>query len=80
MASVNGQLTICDRCGTQIFRRTTGDGEADGGFTRWNNFESYPEGWRIVDIPSKNKKFHSVSIRVCPNVALSGIRSWKSIT
>lgn len=66
MAIVNGQLTTCDRCGTQIFRRATGNGEADGGFTRWNNFESYPEGWRLVDIPIKNKKVHSGSIRVCP--------------
>jgi hypothetical protein len=41
---VNGQLRICDRCGKQIFCKTTGDGETDGGFTRWNKFEE-AEGW-----------------------------------
>lgn len=66
MASVNGQLTTCDRCGTQIFRRKTGEGEADGGWTRWDNFAPYPEGWRKVEIPVKNKKFPTQNIRVCP--------------
>lgn len=44
MAWENGRLYTCDRCGAQAFTRTTGDGEADGGWTRWNNFESLP-GW-----------------------------------
>ena len=44
MAWENDRLYTCDRCGAQAFTKTTGDGEADGGWTRWNNFESLP-GW-----------------------------------
>lgn len=68
MAQVNGQLTTCDRCGSQIFRRTTGDGEADGGFTRWNNFEPCPAGWGFVDIPIASKPQGGAveGLRVCP--------------
>ena len=64
MSQINGQLTTCERCGAQIFRRTTGEGEADGGFTRWNNFEPYPEGWGLVDVP-KGLLPHNC-VRVCP--------------
>lgn len=39
MARENGQLRTCDRCGKTIFLKTTGEGERDGGFTRWNKFE-----------------------------------------
>lgn len=56
MAEVNGKLCTCDRCGKTVFLRTTGDGEADGGWTRWNKFESYPDGWEYI---------HEVG-RVCP--------------
>ena len=45
MSEVNGKLCTCDRCGLQIFLRTTGDGEADGGRTRWNKSEPYPPNW-----------------------------------
>lgn len=45
MSRINGQLVTCDRCGTEIFVKHIGDGELDGGFTRWNNFESLPNGW-----------------------------------
>lgn len=44
MAFENGRLYTCDRCGVQAFVRTTGDSVADGGWSRWNNFESLP-GW-----------------------------------
>lgn len=49
MAEVKGKLVTCDRpaCGRQIFLKTTGEGERDGGYTRWNTFEPYPEGWEI---------------------------------
>lgn len=66
MAEINGQLSICDRCGVQIFRRKTGEGEADGGWTRWDNFKPYPEGWRMVEVPVKNKNYRAHNIRVCP--------------
>jgi hypothetical protein len=47
MAEVKGKLVTCDRpgCGRQVFLKTTGEGERDGGYTRWNEFEPYPEGW-----------------------------------
>lgn len=44
MAFENGRLYTCDRCGAQAFIKTIGDGEADGGYTRWNKFEPL-EGW-----------------------------------
>lgn len=45
MSEVKGLLKTCDRCGETIFLKTIGDGEADGGYTRWNKFEAPPEGW-----------------------------------
>ena len=44
MSKVNGQIVTCDACGGTVFAKCTGEGEADGGYTRWNNFER-PEGW-----------------------------------
>lgn len=41
---VNGRLRTCDRCGKMAFAKHIGDGEADGGWSRWNKFESL-EGW-----------------------------------
>lgn len=46
MAEVKGKLCSCDRCGETVFLKATGEGETDGGYTRWNKFESYPEGWK----------------------------------
>ena len=45
MSRENGKRIICDRCGEQVFVKHIGDGERDGGFTRWNEFEPTPEGW-----------------------------------
>lgn len=45
MGSVNGKILKCDRCDKEIFLKTTGEGETDGGYTRWNKFEEPPEGW-----------------------------------
>lgn len=71
MSQVNGQLTTCQRCGAQIFRKCTGEGEADGGFTRWNNFEPYPEGWDLVAVPKTantgNGNAYNGYMRVCPD-------------
>lgn len=47
MSKQNGQMLICNRCGAWIFRECTGEGERDGGFTRWNNFEP-ATGWNAV--------------------------------
>lgn len=46
MSEVNGRLQSCDRCGETVFLKVIGEGEADGGFTRWNKFEPAPEGWK----------------------------------
>lgn len=45
MATKNGRMIICDRCGETVFCECTGEGERDGGYTRWNTFEEPPEGW-----------------------------------
>ena len=66
MSQVNGQLTTCERCGAQIFRKCIGEGEADGGYTRWNKFEPYPEGWELVSIPKSDTARYG-NIRVCPD-------------
>ena len=47
MSSKNGQMLICDRCGAWVFRNCVGEGEMDGGFTRWNKFAPAP-GWNII--------------------------------
>lgn len=60
MAEINGKLVICDRCGATAFIACTGEGERDGGYTRWNNFEALPEGW---DITRDCKK----TFRLCPS-------------
>lgn len=45
MSKVNGRLVTCDRCGNHVFTECVGEGERDGGFTRWNKFEPVPKGW-----------------------------------
>lgn len=45
MSQTNGRLTTCDICGATVFSACIGEGETDGGFTRWNKFEPLPEGW-----------------------------------
>lgn len=47
MSKVNGQLRICDRCGSEIFLKCTGEGNTDGGYTRWNEFEK-AVGWNYL--------------------------------
>ena len=48
MSSINGRMLTCDRCGKSIFLKCTGEGVADGGYTRWNTFENPPEDWNCV--------------------------------
>lgn len=45
MASKLGKLDECTRCGETIFLEKTGTGSADGGYTRWDNFEPLPKEW-----------------------------------
>ena len=49
MSRVKGQITTCDRCGEQVFRKYIGRGEMDGGFTTWDKFEDEPAGWGYED-------------------------------
>lgn len=46
MSRENGEVRTCDRCGRTLFRKCIGEGEADGGYTRWNKFEP-AEGWSV---------------------------------
>ena len=45
MAEKVGKMITCDRCGNSVFLECIGEGETDGGYTRWNNFEAAPKGW-----------------------------------
>lgn len=54
MSREKGMLVTCDICGATVMLKTTGDGEADGGYSRWNKFERAPEGWRCkVEVDKK---------------------------
>ena len=57
MAEIKGKLVSCDRCEAEVFLKCTGEGELDGGFTRWNIFEEFPEGW----------EYHCEVGRLCPD-------------
>ena len=57
MAEKKGKLVSCDRCGKEIFLECAGEGEADGGYTRWNKFEDFPNGW----------DWHNDTGRLCPS-------------
>lgn len=66
MTQINGRLTICDRCGEKVFSKYTGEGETDGGWTRWDKFEKLPEGWEShldnigMLCPKCNKEYHEL--------------------
>lgn len=64
MSKVNGQLVMCDRCGMSEFVKTIGDGELDGGFTRWNKFEPLSVGWGKFDhrdlCPKCNAEYQTI--------------------
>lgn len=40
-----GRLVTCDRCGTEIFLNRLGEKEQDGGFTKYHEYEPYPDDW-----------------------------------
>lgn len=60
----NGRLYSCDRCGETVFCPCTGEGETDGGYTRWNTFVTLPDGW----------KSHSIGL-LCPECNCA-LREW----
>lgn len=61
MAEVNGKMVTCDRCGESIFLACTGEGERDGGFTRWTKFEPLPKGWEVHEVPGDKY------LKTCPS-------------
>lgn len=63
---IHGQLSSCERCGAKIFRKCVGEGEADGGYTRWNKFEPYPEGWVLVNLFPLEQLADEKYVRLCP--------------
>lgn len=50
MAEIEGKRLICDVCGAEVFLKYVGDGEADGGFSRWRKYEERPKGWHSINI------------------------------
>lgn len=72
MAETTGKIVTCDRCGAEIFLKCTGEGEADGGYTRWNKFEAMPEGWDLVAVPKSvgwtgHGNAYNMYLQVCPD-------------
>ncbi len=45
MPRYEGCLVECSRCGKTHFLKYIGDGETDGGYTRWRKYEPLPEEW-----------------------------------
>lgn len=39
-----GKVVTCEICGRQQFAKAIGEGETDGGYTRWTKFEAL-DGW-----------------------------------
>lgn len=46
MSEQCGKLVTCDRCGKNAFLKCIGEGETDGGYTKWNKFEEAHNGWK----------------------------------
>lgn len=67
MAEKKGLLVSCDRCGATTFREYIGKGDADGGYTTWDKFESIEEGWEFCQVDFRK------NIRLCPTCA----QRWK---
>jgi len=51
-----GQLIVCDRCGTEYFRKARDKGI----------FLEDAPGWRLIPVPGKNNEYREM-IDVCPN-------------
>lgn len=52
-----GKILTCDKCGKEVFLDYVGEGEADGGFTRWLKFSQKPDGWQNVSTPIEIKGY-----------------------
>lgn len=72
MAETEGKLLTCDLCGMDTFLKYLGDGESDGGFTKWRRYQK-ADGWGNVHVgkisysticPFCKKKIES-ALRTC---------------
>jgi phage FluMu protein Com len=52
---LNGKLMKCDRCGKLLFLQENGEGDLDGGYTRWNKFVNSPKGWESYEFFNDKK-------------------------
>jgi hypothetical protein len=50
MSQTIGKRVICDRCKAEVFCEYIGEGETDGGYTRWKKFAPLPDGWGFVEL------------------------------
>lgn len=73
MAERKGKLLDCDRCGKSTFLKLIGEGEADGGFTRWDKFERMPEGWGFIDT---NNSMDRIAL-LCDNCSKEYMKMFK---
>lgn len=60
MTAVEGKMLTCDMCGKTIFLKFVGEREADGGFTKWREYEN-ADGWT-------NPHFGKINLgNLCPS-------------
>ena len=59
MSATEGKLLTCDVCGKSTFLRFVGEKEADGGYTRWREYEN-ADGWTSINVGKIRLK------NVCP--------------
>lgn len=50
MSTAEGKMLACDVCGKSMFLKYLGDGEADGGYTKWRKYE-VADGWTRYSLP-----------------------------
>lgn len=63
----NGKLVTCDRCGKSTLLKHIGVGSADGGYTHWDEFEKYPQGWEHENVKIFVGSKTYVYIDLCPD-------------
>lgn len=85
MAEVKCKLITCDRCGATRSLKCIGEGEMDGGFTRWDKFEYPPEGWHLhIDVgrlcPKCNKKYEDLIYSFMNNEVITVTTTCKTPT
>lgn len=49
MTAIEGKMLTCDVCGKSLFLKFVGKREADGGYTKWREYEN-ADGWTSVRV------------------------------